>query len=185
MCMAENSNPRGRVVYTVGYGGRSFSQLLDILIGLGITRVIDVRRWGASRRFPEFSADSLAAGLADAGIQYLRIPELGGYRKFGEDVEDLGVATCFESEGFRAFATYVTTRLEVRPHLERLEQLASEKVSVLLCCERLPWRCHRKILSDYLVARGFKVLHVIDPGTTIEHRPAPCAVISNGQLRYI
>jgi len=173
------------LVYTVGYGGRSLEELLELLERTGVVRVVDVRRWTKSARRPEFAGENLARALAERGLSYAWLPELGGYRRFGVDVEDLGLAKCFESEGFRAYATYITTRQDVRQHLARLEQLVSEARSALLCRERVPWACHRKILSDYLVARGFKVLHILDAGRVVEHRPSRCAVAEGGELRYL
>ncbi|MEM1619019.1 MAG: DUF488 family protein [Desulfurococcaceae archaeon] len=172
------------LVYTIGYGGRTLGELIGILRHLGVGVVVDVRRWNTSRRLPEFSGGSLAEALSRVGIKYVWIPELGGYRKFGVDVEDHGVARCFESEGFRAYATYITLNPAVKPYLEKLVKVASSSTSVLLCREKYPWLCHRKILSDYLYAKGFRVLHVIDPENIVEHRLSRCAVVVDGELRY-
>ena len=173
------------LVYTVGYGGRGLEELLELLERVGVVRVVDVRRWVKSSRRPEFAGDNLARVLAERGLGYAWLPELGGYRRFGVDVEDLGIARCFESEGFRAYATYITTRPEVKPHLARLEQLVSEALSALLCKERVPWACHRKILSDYLVARGFRVLHILDADRVVEHKLSSCAAVERGELKYL
>lgn len=173
------------LVYTLGYGGRSLEELISILEHLGVEIVLDVRRWNISRRLPEFSGRSLAEVLSRSGIEYVWMPELGGYRRFGADVEDIGIARCFESEGFRAYATYITTTQAAKPHLEKLVRIASSSTSTLLCREKLPWRCHRKILSDYLYVKGFRVLHVIDLDNIVEHRLSRCAVIDDGELRYV
>ena len=173
------------LVYTIGYGGRSLEELLELLERSGVVRVVDVRRWVKSVRRPELAGENLARVLAGRGLDYVWLPELGGYRRFGVDVEDLGLARCFESEGFRAYATYITTRREVKQHLARLERLVSEKRSALLCRERVPWACHRKILSDYLVARGFKVLHILDAERAVEHKLSSCAVVEGGELKYL
>jgi hypothetical protein len=137
-----------KIVYTIGYGGWRLVDFVGVLKGLGVEVVVDVRRWTRSRRLPEYSSESLARALREAGLDYVWIPELGGYRRFGVDVEDYGVARCFESEGFRAYATYITRRGDVKPHLERLVEIASSRVAAVMCRERVPWLCHRKILSD-------------------------------------
>jgi uncharacterized protein (DUF488 family) len=173
-----------RIIYTIGYGVRSISELLSALSRYGVKAVIDVRRWTTSRRLPEYSGVSLSSTLRERGYEYYWIPELGGYRRFGVDVGDYGVAKCFEAEGFRAYATYITMNPAVRKHLERLVELASSKTSTLLCRERLPWLCHRKILADYLLVKGFTVLHVIDENRVVEHKLSKCAVNVNGELRY-
>jgi uncharacterized protein (DUF488 family) len=174
-----------KIVYTIGYGGWRLVAFVSVLRDLGVEVVVDVRRWTRSRRLPEYSGENLARALREAGLDYVWIPELGGYRRFGVDVEDYGVARCFESEGFRAYATYITRRGDVKPHLERLVEVASSRVVAVMCRERVPWLCHRKILSDYLVARGFKVLHILGPGRLVEHRLSRCAVVKNGELDYV
>ena len=173
-----------KVVYTIGYGGRDLRELLELLEYYGIKAVIDIRRWTISRRLPEFSNINLAKTLQERGYEYYWLPELGGYRKFNVDVEDYGIARCFKSEGFRAYATYITMKTSVKPHLEKLVEIASSKTTTLLCRERVPWLCHRKILSDYLVARGFRVLHLIEKNRVVEHKLSRCAKIVNSELEY-
>ncbi|MET1159556.1 MAG: DUF488 family protein [Thermoprotei archaeon] len=173
-----------RVVYTLGYGGRSLEEFIGLIRGYRIERVVDVRRWVKSLKFPEYSGKNLSYKLMSMGIDYMWIPELGGYRRFSVDVRDYGIATCFKSQGFRAYATYITRSPSAKPHLEKLVRLVSEKTSVLVCRERIPWRCHRKILSDYLVAKGFKVIHILDPGKTVEHKLSKCAIVVDGELDY-
>jgi len=172
------------IVYTIGYGRRSFGEFAEILRRFGILRIVDVRRWAKSVRVPEYSAEHLGRALQSLGVDYHWIPELGGYRRFGVDVEDLGIATCFESPGFRAYATYITVSPAAKPHLNRLVQLVSEKTSAVMCREKLPWMCHRKILADYLTAKGFTVIHIIDADRAIPHRLHECAQVVNGELVY-
>jgi len=171
-------------VYTIGYDRRRFEEFIEILLSYGIKRVIDVRRWVKSVRLPEYSGENLRSNLARYGLDYYWLPELGGYRKFGVDVIDYGVATCFESPGFRAYATYITMKIEVKPHLQRLIQLASERTSVILCREKYPWLCHRKILADYLTVKGFTVIHIIDIDNTYIHKLHECAKVVNNELIY-
>ena len=173
-----------KIVYTIGYGGRDLKELLEILKHYSIQAVIDIRRWNTSRRIPVFSGYNLARTLSENKYEYYWIPELGGYRKFNVDVEDYGIAKCFESMGFRAYATYITMKPTVKPHLEKLVEIASLKTSTLLCREKIPWLCHRKILADYLLARGFRVLHIIREDYIVEHKLSKCAVIANGELKY-
>lgn len=173
------------IVYTIGYGGRTIFEFLEILSNYGIQIVVDVRRWNKSIKIQEFSGDNLKKALEVMGISYYWFPELGGYRKFGVDVDDYGIASCFKSEGFRAYATYVTTRIDIKLILNKTVDIVSTKRSVILCRERLPWRCHRKILSDFLVVKGFRVLHIIDINKLIEHKLSKCAVVEKSELRYI
>jgi len=171
-------------VYTIGYGGRSLEDFIRILEYYGVLRVVDVRRWNKSIKQPVFSGENLSRVLPKHGIEYYWIPELGGYRRFGVDVEDRGIATCFKSQGFRAYATFITVSTEAKRFLKKLVNLAATAPTVILCCEKHPWRCHRKIISDYLVAKGFKVLHILDAGKEVIHRLHRCAVVVGGELKY-
>lgn len=173
-----------KTVYTIGYGGRKLAEFFKLLELYRIKVIIDVRRWTISRKIPEFSSVNLARVLSEHGYEYYWIPELGGYRRFNIDVKDYGVAGCFKSEGFRAYATYITMKPEIKPHLEKLVKIVSSKTTTLICRERIPWLCHRKILSDYLVARGFRVLHVIEEDQVVEHKLSKCAQVINGELKY-
>lgn len=172
-----------RLVYTVGYGGRRLSELVEILELNHVEVVVDVRRWNKSKLL-DFSGNNLERVLGERGISYLWVPVLGGYRKFGVDTDDLGIAKCFKSEGFRAYATYITTRKDVKPHLDKLVEIALQKTTAILCKEKYPWLCHRKILSDYLVAKGFTVLHILEKNKVVEHELSSCAAVKNGELFY-
>jgi len=174
----------GSYVYTLGYGGLGVEEFAKLLLELGVEVVADVRRWCTSRRVPEFSGEALRHLLNSLGILYLWIPELGGYRRFRVDVVDAGIGRCFRSEGFRAYATYVLHSPVAREALARLEEVCRSYRTLLLCRERIPARCHRKILSDWLLFRGFQVLHVVPP-KVFEHRFTKCARVVSGELTYI
>ncbi|MEM1735343.1 MAG: DUF488 family protein [Desulfurococcaceae archaeon] len=172
-------------VYTLGYGGRSLEEFIEILKHYGVEVVIDVRRWNSSMKLPVFNGSNLETILRSLGLTYMWMPDLGGFRKFNVDVEDYGLATCFESDGFRAYATYIIMKMDVKPLLHMLLEVSSKRTIVLMCRERIPWFCHRKILSDYLVAKGFKVLHIISKDRVIEHKLSKCARVLNGELTYV
>lgn len=174
-----------KIVYTIGYAGRSFEDFINTLRLFGVKRVVDVRRFTKSIKQPLFSYDSLSRLLPTNGFDYWWIPELGGFRRFNVDVEDYGIANCFESSGFRAYATYITVKPEVKPFLDKLVELVGGETSVVMCVEVNPGACHRKILSDYLVSRGFRVIHIIGENRVYEHKLHSCAQIVNGVLRYV
>ncbi len=174
-----------KIIYTLGHSDRSIDEFINILIKLKIKVLIDVRRWPSSRRHPHFNLLNLSRTLGNYGIDYMWIEKLGGYRKFNIDVPDYGIAKCFESEGFRAYATYITRNLEVKKWLSILLDIASQCLCIIMCSEKLPWFCHRKILSDYLVIKGFRVLHYIDEDSIIEHKLSRCARIVNNELDYV
>ncbi|MCX8185008.1 MAG: DUF488 domain-containing protein [Sulfolobales archaeon] len=173
-----------REVFTLGYDTLEIEDFVAIILHYCVEVVVDVRRWGKSVRMPQYSTESLARELTRNGIRYIWIPELGGFRSFGSTLVDVGIGRCFKSEGFRAYATYILTSSEAREALKRLLDICSNKVAALLCCERIPYRCHRKILSDWLLYRGFKVIHIVPPNE-FEHRYTKCARVVEGELTYV
>jgi uncharacterized protein (DUF488 family) len=176
-----------RIVYTLGHSTRSLQEFFDILSYYGVELVIDVRRWPTSRRFPWFRKEVLEKELREKGYIYLWMGDvLGGYRRIGIDVpEGVEGASCFTSEGFRAYALYVTLVEDAWRAVLRLEELARQYRTVIICKERLPWRCHRKILADILELHGFKVKHVIEKGRVIPHRLSRCVKLrSDGRAIY-
>lgn len=173
-----------RRVYTLGYDALDLEHLKGLVLNRGIEVVVDVRRWGKGAKMPQYSADNLAREFAGVGVDYVWMPTLGGYRRFGVDVEGVGIGGCFRSEGFRAYATYILTSEEAKRSLERLLEISLRSVAVLLCRERLPYGCHRKILSDWLLYKGFEVVHIVPP-REFEHRYTRCARVVGGELTYV
>ncbi|MEM1747307.1 MAG: DUF488 family protein [Sulfolobales archaeon] len=173
-----------RTIFTLGYDALELEYLKSIVLSRGVEVVVDVRRWGKSIRFPRYSSTNLEREFANIGVSYEWMPSLGGYRRFGVDVVDIGIGRCFKSEGFRAYVTYLLTSEEARMSLERLLELGLKYKIVLLCREKQPYRCHRKILSDWLVYKGFRVVHLIPP-KEIDHRFTKCARVINGRLTYL
>ncbi|HSS43724.1 MAG TPA: DUF488 domain-containing protein [Thermoanaerobaculia bacterium] len=129
---------------------------LEILRAHRIERVLDVRRFPVSRRYPHFMAQSLSASLVSAGISYAGMPELGGRRRARPDSPH----AAWKVETFRGYADFMDTP-EFVDGLERLMALGGEMRSVLMCAEALPWRCHRSLIADALLARGWKVFEIL------------------------
>ena len=156
-------------VYTLGHANRSLEELCRIVESLEAGLVADVRRWPRSRRNPQFAREALEAACRERGIAYTWIPLLGGYRRPGP-----GAPTCFRSPGFNAYLQHIATR-EAQAALEQIVYPAMQgMVVVVLCAELHPWRCHRKIIADWLVIHGVRVVHVIDGSQRVEHRGTRC-----------
>ncbi len=169
-------------LYTVGHSTRSLDELIELLDEHNIGILVDVRRWPSSQRYPHFNRESLAKKLSDHGIRYDWLGEqLGGYRKKG-----LGEASpneAWRSRGFRNYADYTMTK-GFREGIENLLELVGDNKLAIMCAEQLYWRCHRRIISDYLIVKGQTVTHIIGKGKTEEHRLTSFAKIINGELRY-
>lgn len=169
-------------IFTLGHSNRPWPEFLHLLRAYGIEVVADIRAFPSSRRYPHFSQENLKAALEKEGIGYVWLgKELGGYRKKG-----LGKAspnTAWDSPGFRNFADHMLTE-EFQNGAERLLRLASEKKTAVVCAERLWWRCHRRLLSDWLLAQGHRVLHILDFGKVVEHELPRFARIEAGRVIY-
>ena len=148
----------------------------------GIQLLIDVRRWPSSRVNPAFNREELEERLSREGIGYEWLGEsLGGYRRKGLGKDSPNQA--WKSPGFRNYADHTLTQ-EFREGVERLIKLAGERKAAFMCAEKYYWRCHRRILSDYLAMKGCRVIHIIDKGEAREHRVTSFAEIREGVLTY-
>ncbi|HEX8792375.1 MAG TPA: DUF488 domain-containing protein [Polyangiaceae bacterium] len=162
-------------VFTVGHSSRSLEELVGLLREHGIDALVDVRRFPHSRTNPQFDEERLAPILAAAGITYLVAPALGGRRGRKDSSEDaIALQSGWEVAAFRAYAAYATTAA-FREALSALEDLASRSRCALMCSEALWWRCHRRIVADYLLAAGVRVRHILGPGELQEGALTPFA----------
>ncbi len=154
-------------ILTVGHSTHPAERLVRLLGAHGVELVADVRRFPGSRRHPQFNADALASTLADAGIAYERLgDELGGRRRPRPGSRHTG----WRVEAFRGYADHMETD-QFAAGLERLEGLGRERRTAIMCAEGEWRRCHRRLISDALAARGWRVLHIRPDGRTEEHQP--------------
>lgn len=168
-------------LWTIGHSTRELDELLELLQEHGIERLVDVRRFPKSRRFPHFSREPLEKALSGRGIAYRHAPEMGGYR--GEPRED-SPNDAWRSAGFQAYADHANTE-EFRESLERLLAEARQYRTAIMCAEITPWRCHRQIIADHLMVRGDRVMHIIDGERTEEHELTEHAeVLADGDVIY-
>jgi uncharacterized protein (DUF488 family) len=166
-------------IYTIGHSTRSLEELVALLQQHAIEVLCDVRTAPGSRRLPHFGKASLEAQLPRHGIAYEHIPALGGLRKPRPDSANTG----WRNASFRGYADYMQTP-EFETALEGVLRIAARKRVALMCAEAVPWRCHRSLIADALVARGVEVLHIIGPGRPQRHTPTPFAQIEDGRLTY-
>jgi uncharacterized protein (DUF488 family) len=167
------------IVYTVGHSTLSLEQFLGLLRAHGIGGVADVRRYPASRRHPHFAREALGASLARSGLAYSWLEALGGRRRGRAHSPHLA----WRNDAFRAYADHMDTD-EFRSGLAQLVALMETRATAILCAEAVPWRCHRQLVADALVARGFGVRHVLGPGPAEPHRLTPFARLDGERLIY-
>lgn len=168
-------------VYTLGHSTRELEELLALLRAHEVDELVDVRRFPASRRHPWFDREPLSEAVEAAGMEYSHREVLGG-RRAPPDPESPNRG--WRNEGFRAYADHLATP-GAREALARLAAGAERRVQAVMCAEIVPWRCHRRIIADHLVASGVPVLHVIEPGDVQEHELNPMArVLDDGRIVY-
>ncbi len=171
--------PAEATVWTVGHSTRTWDAFLALLREHDIERLVDVRHYPGSARVPWTNGPALAERLAQAGILYEHLEDLGGYRKPRPDSGNLG----WRNASFRGYADYMDT-VAFRTALDRLVVLAKERRTAILCAEAVPWRCHRGLISDALVVRGVRMVHILAPGKAQDHALTPFARVRGGRLAY-
>ena len=169
-------------VYTFGHSSRSIEEFVSALRSFGVTVVVDVRRYPGSRRNPQFGADALAASLDEHGIEYRHFEALGG-RRSDPDAEADSPNDEWENDSFQAYADYALTD-EFQAALDELVALAETDVPVIVCAEAVYWRCHRRIVADWLLARGCDVVNIYDAERADEHELTRFAEVDDGRVTY-
>ena len=168
--------------FTIGHSNRNLSELLGLLKEFNIEALIDVRSWPSSKKHPHFNREALRKSLEAEGIRYFWLgKELGGYRKTGLGDESPNKA--WKSIGFRNYADH-TLNEEFRRGIDRLIRYGEKWRVAYMCAEKFYWKCHRRIISDYLLSKGHRVIHIIDRGEARKHRLTRFARIVNGELTY-
>jgi uncharacterized protein (DUF488 family) len=167
-------------IWTIGHSTRSLEEFLGLLAGSSIGLLADVRKLPGSRRFPHFNAEELAASLARAGIEYRHFGALGGRRQKRTPGSPNGA---WRVEAFNAYADYMDTP-EFTAALDELTAPAREKRTVIMCSEAVPWRCHRRLIADALIVRGWSVKDILSPGKVENHAMTPFARVDGLRVTY-
>jgi uncharacterized protein (DUF488 family) len=167
-------------LFTVGHSTHPLERFLALLARHGVEALADVRRFPGSRKHPHFNRDNLAAALPKSGVEYHWLEALGGRRpKQRDESPNRGL----ENEGFRNYADYMLTD-EFRAGVEQLLEIARRKRTALMCAEGLFWRCHRRLVSDFLTAKGIEVQHILPSGELRPHTLTDGALIDGGRVAY-
>lgn len=166
--------------YTLGHSTRTFDELVRLLERYEITFLVDVRSFPRSRTNPQFDAERLRKRLPERAISYEHIDALGGYRD--AEIADSPNAA-WENESFRAYADYALSETFERG-LNELLSLGDEHTVAYMCAEKVYWRCHRRIISDWVLARGHEVVHVFDADRAEEHSLTRFATVEDDTVLY-
>ena len=168
-----------KIVWTIGHSTRPFEEFVEMLKAFDIERVVDVRSYPGSRKFPQYNKEILTNTLPENGIQYMHLRELGGRRKVNKDSKN----TTWRVAAFQGYADYMETDA-FKDGIKILGEIASKERVAYMCSEAVWWRCHRSMISDYLKVHGWKVMHIMGIAKEEEHPYTGPAHLDNGELSY-
>jgi uncharacterized protein (DUF488 family) len=166
-------------VWTIGHSTRTFDDFVAVLRAHEIEALVDIRRFPASRRLPQFNEGPMAESLEQAGIAYRSLPSLGGRRTPAPD----SINTGWRHSAFRGYADHLASE-EFAGGLFELLLIAGGLRTAVMCAEMLWWQCHRRLVADVLLSLGYEVLHIQTAKPADPHRLADPARLFDGQLSY-
>ena len=167
-------------LYTIGHSTRTLDELVSALKAHGVETLVDIRAFPMSRRLPHFNRETLENELPKRGIRYVWMKALGGYRKATRN-DSPHIA--LRNVSFRNYADYTLTP-EFDAAMDELLGIAQRSRTAYMCAERVYFRCHRMIVSDWLVAHSHEVLHIDAEGPTRPHKLTAEARIVDGRMIY-
>ena len=167
------------VVLTIGHSTRTIEAFIGLLESHRVTRLVDVRTVPRSRHNPQFNRDTLPDALRAGHIGYTHLPGLGGLRHAKPDSPNTG----WRNASFRGFADYMQTP-QFEASLAELIELAKQERTAIMCAEAVPWRCHRSLIADALLARGLRVEHIQSPTGSSSHTITPFAKVKGMHITY-
>ena len=170
---AADANPGSCEVLTVGHSTRPIDEFVALLIGHGVTSLVDVRTVPRSRHNPQFGDQALGERLAAEHIGHAHAAGLGGFRRTTPDSPNTG----WHNLSFRGYADYMLTA-EFGQELIGLIELAQDERVALMCAEAVPWRCHRSLIADALIAHGVSACEIVSPTKLRAHKLTPLARVS-------
>jgi uncharacterized protein (DUF488 family) len=172
-------NVPGPMIFTIGHSTRPMEVFVRLLKSHGVQRVVDVRTIPRSRHNPQFNRAQLSAALHRVGIHYKHMAGLGGLRRARPDSRNTG----WRNANFRGYADYMETP-DFKDHLVRCIDLAKRERVVLMCAEAVPWRCHRSLIADALLARGVAVNEITSGIRTRPHVLTAWARVRGTHVTY-
>src|SRR6185312_1167921 len=174
---------RRLTVFTIGHSTRTIADFVALLRQAGVDMVVDVRSFPRSRTNPQFNTETLPGTLAEAGMSYRHLSALGG-RRHRSKAAAPSLNLLWRNDSFRNYADYAATDA-FRAGLEELRALIAVYCCAVMCSEAVWWRCHRRIIADYLLAEGILVAHIMGQGQIVPATLTPGAqVLRGGTLLY-
>lgn len=167
------------VIYTIGHSTRSIEEFIELLLANSIKQLVDIRTIPRSRHNPQFEQTALEKSLPASGIKYIYLKDLGGLRPKVKDSVNMG----WHNESFRNYADYMQTS-EFENGIEELIEIASKGPTAIMCAEAVPWRCHRSLVGDALLARNVEVKDIISDKSINDHKMTDFAKVNGKNITY-
>lgn len=180
MPLSTPSDRAAVTLYTIGHSTRPWEEFLAVLQAHAIQTLVDIRAFPASRRFPQFGKEKLKEALEKHKISYLWMPALGGHRPTSLNPSP---NTALRSQAFRNYADYMLSA-EFAQAARELISTAGVSRTAYMCAEKNYQQCHRRLVSDWLAASGYTVLHVIDSSPPLPHAMTPEARLEGDRVIY-
>ena len=177
--MKRGASPTKLIVMTIGHSTRPVKEFIRLLKAHQVKRLVDVRTVPRSRHNPQFNRSDLSPALHSARLHYTYMPGLGGFRHASRDSLNTG----WHNASFRGFADYMQTP-EFRENLDDLIILARSEQIAIMCAEAVPWRCHRSLIADALLARGIEVQEITSAIRIRPHTLTPWGKIDGTHVTY-
>ena len=175
----ERDDAAARAVLTVGHSTRPIADFIALLRAHGVTQLVDVRTVPRSRHNPQFGGDALAASLAAESIGYSHVAALGGLRSPRAGSINGG----WRNRSFQGYADYMQTEAFADAVMTLIALAERERVAIM-CAEAVPWRCHRSLIADALVARGVAACEIVSAKRLQPHRMTPFAIVEGARVTY-
>ena len=169
-------------LFSIGHSNQALDRFLGLLAQHRIEALVDIRRFPGSRKYPHWNQKNLAASLQEAGIEYHWLETLGGRRRSKKGAPaspNLGL----RNEGFRNYADYMLTE-EFHQAAGGLLEIAARKRTAMMCAEAVYWRCHRRLVSDFLLANHVAVQHIFPNGEVRPHKLTEGVQVEEGEVTY-
>lgn len=173
-------NPVEPRIFTIGHSTRDFAEVLEMLRVNEVNELVDVRSYPSSRKFPQWNQEAIKEALpADIGYRWIR--DLGGRRHTpaGQPSPNGG----WRVKAFRDYADYMATA-KFSSGLDELLRIAQGCVPAIMCSEAVPWRCHRRLITDALIVSGVKVFDITSVSSSRLAKMTDFAEVEGGRITY-
>ena len=169
-------------VYTLGHSTRTIDEFGGLLVAAEIRTLVDVRSSPTSRRFPHFNRKRLSDALESRQIEYVYCAALGGHRRKSKIIPG-EINASWQNQSFHNYADYAMSD-DFLAALESLIETSQRELTAIMCAEAVWWRCHRRIIADYLISRQISVRHILGPGRIVEAQMTPSAIRQGRTIGY-